>query len=191
MSKPSVVVWLGLVLLTGIGCQKAAEAPPAPPPPGPRVENPQLGLAINQLPGFFKVVVNEGDQLMLEPASGEANARLALLVHPKERYGINLVAASHDYKTAIEAAGGTNYGKDPTEYASPLGTTMYNRARLAGGDAGFDEMAVFVIHPWQDRKLEFRYRYPSSDDPEVKQQRVDQLMEVVGETVGLGEPEGG
>jgi len=186
LEKVRTLWWLALIVLC-VGCGQGAEEAPAGP--GPRVENAEVGVAIAELPAYFQVSANEGTSLVLVPADGEAGVTLEVIAGEFETGGINLVAASQDFKTAVEEEGGKNYGADPTEYFSEnLGTVMYNRARFDTNTGPVDEMRVFVIHPWGDRNLQFRYRYPATGEPEGKQARVDQLMGVVGETEGLGEP---
>ena len=171
---------LGLLLLLGlVGCQaEQQEAAPSAPEPV-RVENAEVGIALASLPAFFRVDVNEGDRLVLAPADPAVAGELTISAGEPQRSGINLVAAIEEHKAQLaERADGEFKGQ--RELGGPLGTAFYSRGRYTGDDGtAMEEIKIFVIHPWGDRRLNLDYVYPAGDDSAQRLQ--DQMFEVFGE----------
>ncbi len=185
---------LPLTLLLIVACGGAGPEPaPVEEPVGERVENPSLGVVIGALPPSLQVLTNEEGRLELKPKDG--NGTLQVVVDPPETGGINLVAAHREHKEAIEAKGGSYKGR--LELGSPFGTTFLSRGVYSEeGRGSVEEAIIFVIHPWQDRRLSLVYRYPAPgpevEDPNAYSKALleGNLFELLGEMEGLPAPAG-
>ena len=163
-----------LLFLPGCQQQTGEEAPP-----GERVENPNVGIAIAALPSFFAVESNEGEQIALVPADGTTPGRLLVQAGPAESGGINLVAAVQAHADSIRDDFGGQY-KGQNELGSHLGTAFYSRGQYDDdGGQTTEETVIFLVHPWGDRTLQLIYRYPPGEDSKARLE--DQLFEVLGE----------
>lgn len=169
-----------LAVLIG-GCQPSSVPEAAVPV---RVESPELGIAIADLPEFFHLAVNEGTTLELVPADPEDGGRLTIVAGQGQVAGVNLVQAVWDHKAKIEGRpGGEFLGQ--RELGTHLGTAFYSRGQYQGEGEGVleEETAIFVIHPWGDRRLDLIYRYPAGDDTSERLEK--QLFAVLGQIEGL------
>ncbi|MEM1202779.1 MAG: hypothetical protein AAGN66_06075 [Acidobacteriota bacterium] len=187
---PKISRWLPLavaVLLVGLaGCAEKAPPPSEPEPEPVRVENAGVGVALASLPAFFRVDVNEGDRFVLVPADPQVAGELTIVAQDPQTAGINLLAAVEEHKAQLgEAADGEFKGQ--RELNGPLGTAFYSRGRYTAEDGtATEEIKVFLIHPWGDRRLDLSYVYPAGDD--TAQRLQDQLFEVFGELEPLEVP---
>lgn len=177
-----------VVLLLGgmFGCAPAAEEEAAAPAPVPvRVEIPELGLVILDLPTFFRVASNQDAHLVLEPAAADAVGRLEISADVPD---VNLVEAIKEHKASIEARGGEYKGQQ--ELMSPvLGTAFYSRGVVPGEDgASIEEVVLYTLHPDGDHRIDLVYRYPLGEDSGVRLE--EHLFGIFGELEGLPVLEG-
>ncbi len=180
-TQPTVTLVLAALALAGAwGCQPPAEEIQVAPP-GERVENPQVGVAIAALPGFFQVAVNEGAELVLAAAAETDTGRMTIVAGEPQTAGINLVEAVKGHKQEILAAPDGEY-KGQRELGLHLGTAFYSRGRYAvEGGGSEEETAVFLVHPAGDRTLELRYSYPAGDAEDTRTRIEEQLFAVLEE----------
>ncbi len=177
----SIVFSLCLTACQG-GEQDAAEN--AEPPLGERVENPQNGVALAGVPGFFRLVSNDPSGIVLAPSDAAVPGTLTVKAGEKEIGGINLIAAIEQHKEAVLARQGGDY-KGQRELGSQLGTAFYSRGHYLGDDGvALEETIVFLVHPWNDRTLQLVYVYPAGEDSGERIQ--EQLFGVLGEVEPLG-----
>ncbi len=177
MSRKLVGLLLVSLFAAGVGgCQKEGEQDVPE-----RIENPQLGIAIAALPAPFQVAVNEGTTLELVAGEG----RLSIIAGAAQVAGINLVQAVWDHKASIVDRPGGEY-KGQQELGTQFGTAFYSRGRYQGDAGEVEETVILVIHPWGDRRLDLRYRYPATDDSKERIQ--EQLFAVLERLRGLPRP---
>ncbi len=165
-------------------CSRAPEE--AREPPAERVENPELGIAIADLPDDFRLAGAGSSTIELELIEGEGRIEIAA---GEPETGINLVAAVEEHKSSIlERPGGDYKGGRELQVVHLPGAAFYSRGRFENA-AGVltEETVVFLIHPWEDRQLRVTYTYPAGDDSASRLQ--DQLFPVVEELEGLEELE--
>lgn len=168
---PVACCLFGLAVLGCAGGGEEAE------PAGERVENPALGVAIGAVPPVLELAVNEGDQLELVPADDQLAGRLAVLAGESQTSGINLIAAIESHKEDILARPDGEYKGQREIAGMPLGTAFYSRGRYTAEDGTTEEESVvYLVHPWGDRTLQVRYRYPAGDDSPSRLQ--DHLFEL-------------
>lgn len=172
---------LATALLLTVACQPAAEEPAAPPK-GERVENADLGVAVAELPSFFKVSSNEGTVIELVPAAAEVEGVLKIQETEAETGGINLYAAIERHKADLQGRENGDY-KGQRELGSQLGTAFYSRGLYTEAEQAMEEVAVFLVHPKGDRELQLVYTYPAGEDS--KERMMDQLFAVLGEVEEL------
>ena len=165
---------LGLSL---VACQKEPEQDAAPPK-GERVENSALGMAIAELPAFFKLSSNEGPVIELVPADPQVEGVLKVQEGPAQTSGVNLVAAVERHKADLQGRSDGVF-KGQQELGSQLGTAFYSRGLYSEGGRTMEETLVFIVHPKGDRELQMMYSYPSGEDS--KERLMDQLFVVLGE----------
>lgn len=181
--------WMLIVLGLGLaftGCQPAeVEEEEVEVPATMRLENHELGIAIAALTPAFRLVSNEGAVIELAPAAADKEGTLTISAGEPESGGINLVAAVEEHKSEILERPGGDY-KGQREMVTPLGTTFYSRGRYQGERGEVEEVAVYMIHPRQDRQLRLLYRYPAGEDTAERLQ--DEVFEVLGELEGLDQP---
>lgn len=173
---PAGLVPVALVLLAG--CAQPTAAPPAAVE---RVESPGMGLAIAALPEPFDVAVNDGERLELTAPE----ARLAIAIGPERVAGINLVDEIEARKEWFEAAEGGGYFGN-RELMTPIGTAFTARGTYAQATGAVEETWVYAIHPSANRLLTLTYTYPTGQS----QERVQELVAVLGEIEGIGFPGG-
>lgn len=168
--------------------------PPTEEAAGPRVENPELGIAVAQLPAGFEVATNEGDELVLARRDEEDPARLAFELGPLQSSGINLVERVWEEKERIESLPDGQYRGQNELGGVPLGTTFTSRGRFRNetGEA-MEEYRALTLHPTQNRVLILDYEYPVPPPDEAeKHHRLEELMLVLEQVEpmgGTGEPE--
>jgi hypothetical protein len=164
-----------VVVALAAGCAEQQE--PAPTP----VENPALGVRIDDLPDGFTVVRNAGPELELAPATEDITGRVVVRVGPPET-GVNLVAAIQQHQAVVEARpDGIYHGA--RELEGPLGTAFYSRGSWTADDGSrVEETLVTAIHPSRDRRLDLVYSYPAGAD---SGERVTALIGLLAEIEGL------
>lgn len=169
-----------IALLTS-ACAQEPAAPPEPPK-GERVENAQLGVAVVELPAFFKVGSNQGNVIELLPADPQVEGVLTIRETEAESGGINLVAAIERHKEEL-ATRPDGVFKGQRELGSQMGTAFYSRGLFTDDGRTMEEVIVFMVHPKGDRELQMVYLYPSGDDS--KERLMDQLFGVLEELEAL------
>ncbi len=159
------------------GCQP--EEPEPEPEPAQRVENPEVGVVLTDVPDFFALEVNDGSRLELVPADGTTAGRVFVRAGEPETGGINLVAAVEEHKATILAASGEFQGQ--RELGTQMGTAFYSRGRFPDdGGQTTEETVIFMVHPLGDRTLQLVYRYPAGDDSKERiQDQLFSLLEVL------------
>ena len=160
-------------------CRQPAE-PEAEERPAMVVENVELRLRLAGVPGTFMVVMNDGDQLILNPSDSTTEGRILFANKPPEA-GQNLPAEVKAHQVFIENQEEADY-LGGQELASQLGTTYYSRGRYVQYEAEIEETVVFALHPYADRIMTITYRYPAGVDSSV---RVQQLLDVLATVEGL------
>jgi hypothetical protein len=167
------------LVLLAVGC--ASPTPePDPEPERVRVENEALGIAIAAVPAPFEVAENSGETLLFHAGGPGGEGRLEVLVGPVETSGINLVEAVKEKRADFEMADGGEYHGN-RELGTPIGTAFTARGAYDTGAGRIEESWIFAIHPLENRILMLRYAYPDGEG----QDRVDGLMEIMGEIEGL------
>ena len=145
---------------------------------GERVENAELGMAVAEVPAFFKVGSNQGSVIELVPADPQIEGTLKIQESEAETGGINLVAAVERHKADLEARPDGVF-KGQRELGSQLGTAFYSRGQYTEDGRALEETVIFIVHPKGDRELQMVYNYPAGDDS--KERLTDQLFGVLGE----------
>ncbi len=145
---------------------------------GERVENAELGMAVADVPAFFKLSSNEGSVIELVPADPQVEGTLRIHESEAETGGINLVAAVERHKADLEARPDGVF-KGQRELGSQLGTAFYSRGQYTEGGRTLEETAIFIVHPKGDRELRMVYNYPAGDDSKAR--LTEQLFSVLGE----------
>ena len=154
------------------------------PAMGARLENPENGVALAGVPGFFRVVSNDQAGIVLAPADAAVEGTLTVKAGDKGIGGVNLIAAIEQHKEAVLARQAGDY-KGQRELGSQLGTAYYSRGNYLGEDGvPREETIVFLVHPWNDRTLQLIYVYPAGEDSGARIQ--EQLFGVLGELEPLG-----
>ncbi len=179
-SIPALPLFALLALALG-GCP-----PPEPPPEplaGPRVESPELGIALASVPPPFQVAVNDGETLELTAPGPGGDGRAVFRRGPVESGGINLIEAVKAKKAEFEATEGATYFGN-RELGSPIGTAFTARASVPGPQGEVEETWIFAIHPGENRLLTLTYTYP----PGESEERVQQLLALFGEVEGRTVP---
>jgi len=165
-----------LLLVCGFGLMFAGcgrgtgEVEPQP------VSNPELGVTLSEVPEGMVVAVNQGRDLILEPAGEMPSGKVRIEVGP-EIEGVNLVAAVKEHEASFgEAPGGAYLGT--TELMSHLGSAFISRGQLDGDGERVEEARIFVVHPMGNRLLTLVYRYPAETSD--ASQRAQSLLGVLG-----------
>ena len=173
-------------LLAGLAAGLVACGPTTEPEPEPvkgeRVENAALGMAIAELPAFFKVASNEGTVIELVPVDPQVVGTLRVQESPAESGGINLVAAIERHKADIQGRPDGVF-KGQRELGSQLGTAFYSRGLFTDQGQTMEETMIFIVHPKGDRELQMVYTYPAGEDS--KERLMDQLFGVLSELEAL------
>ena len=143
-------------------------------------ENLELRLRLTSIPSGFTVVVNDGDQLILESTDSTTEGRIVFANMPPEA-GQNLPAEVKAHQIFIEDQEGADY-LGGQELVSQLGTSFYSRGRYLDDGAELEETVVFSLHPYADRIMTITYRYPAGVDSSI---RVQQLFDVLAVVEGL------
>lgn len=172
---PSTLILLAPLALA---CGKSESPPPAPPAAAASatIDNAQLGLRVTALPDGFKLVENQGEQLVFEASSDGIPAALTVTVGAPDPSGINLVEVTKSYGAeAAAAAGGKFFGG--TEMVTPSGPAYTARALVDGGTV--EERRVFLLHPGAgDRLVTLTLRYPPSE-AEASRARMQQTIDLL------------
>ena len=184
MRRFAPVFLLALLTLLSVGCQQPAEEAPAEAP-AERVENAELGVALADLPDFFKVASNDPGVIELAPKDETVEGKLTISATEPETGGINLVASIEAHQADLEGREAGAF-KGQRELGSPLGTAFYSRGQWSEAGRTMEETVVHLIHPAGDRKLLLTYVYPSGDDSSAR--LMEQLFVVLGEVEAMPEP---
>lgn len=178
LSWAACLCLVGALALTGCAQEEEAAAPPR----GERVENAELGMAVAEVPSFFKLVSNQGTVIELAPASEEVEGVLKIQESAAETGGINLVAAIERQKADFEGRENGEF-KGQRELGTQLGTAFYARGLYTEAGRNMEEVIIFMVHPKGDRELQMVYTYPAAEDS--KERLTDQLFSVLGELEAL------
>ena len=173
----SLVVTTSSVMLGS--CRQPVE-PEAEERPAMVVENLELRLRLAGIPSGFMIVMNDGDQLILEHVEDATEGQIIFANMPPEA-GQNLPAEVKAHQVFIENQDESNY-LGGQELVSQLGTSFYSRGRYVREGSEIEETIIYALHPYKDRIMTITYRYPVGDDSSV---RVQQLFEVLGVVEGL------
>jgi hypothetical protein len=161
------------------GCSREAQQSPAREPV--RVENPQLGIAIADLPDAFDVVTAAAETIELV-AEGPAGAGRAVIdAGPVQSGGINLIEATKERKAWFESQPGAIYHGN-RELGTPIGTAFTARATYSTDSGEIEETWVCAVHPGENRLLTIAYTYPTGET----ETRIEQLLALLGEIEGIG-----
>lgn len=181
-SRVAVALGLCLALALAVGCGAPEEAAPVAGEPAPRVERPELGIALAAVPEGFSVSGEAADELVLVRGDGSPG-RLAFIPGSPVTGSVNLVDAVNGHKAeTLEQPNGEYKGM--IELGSPLGTAFASRGRYDEGGSTVEDFRIFVIHPAGDRVLNLVYRYPAGDDTA---ERRDQLLSALAEVEASGD----
>ncbi|HVR30433.1 MAG TPA: hypothetical protein VMS86_12980, partial [Thermoanaerobaculia bacterium] len=172
------------LVLFGCGEEDPTEPTLAPPE---RIENPDLRIAITDLPGGFDLVTNAGARLELAREPGLPPGRAWVEVGPPVEGAINLIEIIRDERQAFEALPGGSFSGNG-ELVLPDGRpAYYSRGRFQDEGTLVEEFRVRAVHPVEsDRLLLVFYRYPAGED---SAQRLEDVLYLVGEIEGLEGPE--
>ena len=167
------------------GCADSDSTEPVAAAPE-RIENPELGVAIADLPSGFDLVTNSGATLELVREPGFPPGRAWVEVGPPVEGAINLIEIISDERQAFEALPGGSFAGNG-ELVLPDGRpAYYSRGRFEDEGALVEEFRVRSIHSVEpDRVLLVFYRYPAGED---SAQRLEDVLYLVGEIEGLGAP---
>ncbi len=166
------------LLLFVLGCKQSGSAV-EPTPPGARVENATLGLAIAELPSDFEVDTNNDGDLILtaEGATGPGVVRFE--IGPEEQGSVNIVAASSQTKAVFESRqAGEFFGNQ--ELMTPIGSFFTARGAYQEGQGRIEELLAFTLHPNSNRLVRVSFRYPAGEAAE----RAPQFALLLGELEG-------
>lgn len=154
----------------------------APPPvPGPRVERPDLGIALASVPTPFELEASAATGIVLVVRNPEGDGRLSIEAGPAEPGAINLVEQVEKRKAVFEGLPeGEYHGRN--ELGGSLGPMFTARGSYRSGAARIEEIWAFTVHPRANRLLVFTYRYPAGDD---SAERASQLLHLLGEVEPL------
>lgn len=173
------------------GAAPAGEEATAEAPPGERVENGALGIALVSVPAGFEVETNEGEALVL--ARTEDEGSLSFEMTPIQSAGVNLQARVWEEKERIEGLPGGQYRGQNELGGVPLGTTYTSRGRFeTESGEPVEEYRALLVHPTQNRMLILDYEYPVPEPGAQGNERLVHLMQVLEQveplTVGEADP---
>jgi len=166
--------------LAGLVLGACAGPAPEPQAAGSRVERPAIGLALASTPPPFAVAGEAPDRIEL---AAPGPARLSISIGPEQRAGINLVDHVAARKSWFEETAGASYFGN-RELMTPIGTAFTARGTYVGADGEVEETSVYAVHPSANRLVTVTFIYP----PGESQERVQQLIAVLGEIDGIGFP---
>ncbi len=143
----------------------------------PAVTNAALGITLSHLPDGFRVVRNEGDQLVLKRTDPDDSATLSFKIGPEQTAGVNLVERVWQEKARIESLPDGDYKGQNELGGAAIGTIYTSRGRYRGDDGEMiEEYRALAVHPAANRLLILDYRYPPT---ERTGERLTQLMQVI------------
>lgn len=175
---------LALALTACAGPGEEAPQPAAQEEPPQRVDNPDLGIALADVPDDFQLVANDAEGIRLEtkPDPELAPGTVEITVGEEQRAGVNLVRGVRDQQEYLESQPeGKFLGQ--VELMGPTGTAYSTRGRYQQDGQMVEEIRLLALHPQHpdvDRMLSVRYVYEVSGDTK---ERLSQAMEVLGEVV--------
>lgn len=176
-----------LLVLTLAACAGPGEEAPQPAAqeePPQRVDNPELGIALADVPDDFRLVANDAEGIRLEtqPDPDLAPGTVAITVGEAQRAGVNLVQGVRDQQEYLESQPeGKFLGQ--VELMGPTGTAYSTRGRYQQDGTTVEEIRLLALHPQHpdvNRMLSIQYVYEVSGDTK---ERLNQAMEVLGEVV--------
>lgn len=174
-NTPTTAV-LAALLLT-VGCSYQSDEPEAR-----RVESPELGIVLADIPETFEVVADRGGPLALAPVDPAVGGRVLFSLRVPEVGGINLVGAVHKHQARIEGLPSGDY-RGARELRTPHGPAFYSRGRYERDGNLVEDTHLFMLHPTGDKMLDIAYTYPAADD---SSERIESLINVIAEIEGMG-----
>lgn len=171
---------LGICVLFVACGQEAPEPPPAPAAPQ-RVENPEAGLALTDVPDGWRLVSNQGAEIVLERKPQLPPGTATVAATEEQQAGVNLVDAVNEQKAEIEQRPEGRF-QGQTELRGPLGTAFLTRGRWSNEGTDWEELRIFSLHPGGNRMVVLTYDYALTGDTK---DRAEQVMELLAYVEGL------
>jgi len=181
-SQTRLTLALGLCALV-VACAQP-EPPPAPAAPQ-RVENPEAGLALTDVPDGWRLVSNRDAEIVLERKPELPPGTATVTATEEQRAGVNLVDAVNQQKAEMEERTDGRF-QGQTELRGPLGTAFLTRGRWSQDGTDWEELRIFSLHPGGNRMVVLTYDYPLTGDTK---DRAEQVMELLGYVEGLATAE--
>jgi hypothetical protein len=155
---------------------------------GPPATNEELGITLSSVPSGFRVLRNEGAELVLERTDPEDGAVLEMLVGPAQSAGINLKERVWEEKARIESLPGGDYKGQNELAGADIGTVYTSRGRYLNDEGeAVEEYRALAVHPIasedEHRLLILDYEYPPT---EKTGERLNQLMQVIEQVRAAG-----
>ena len=184
----ATLLTLGLVACQGPSSEPTPEEKPAPTLP--RIESPDLGIAIGALPAVWTVETNQGSELRLahHDADGTADGELWFEVRKPAIGGVNLVDMIKEAQASYESMPqGSFHGQ--VELGTQFGTAFSVRGRFEQDGQLMEERQIFSVHPDdRDKALVMVYRYPAGED---SRPRTEEMLNLFTELESLAFQQGG
>lgn len=149
-----------------------------------RVENPDLGLALTDVPDPFRLVSNDAEGIRLEtkPHPEMTSGTVLVTAGEEQRAGVNLVKGVREQQEYLESQPeGKFLGQ--VELMGPTGTAYSTRGRYQQEGKSMEEIRLLALHPRHpdvNRMLSVKYVYQVSGDTK---ERLEHAMAVLGEVV--------
>lgn len=165
-SRRGVVVAVAVATLLAVGCGRGetGEATSAPHAElSRRVENPELQLALADVPAGLEVAANEGAEIHLRPVAQGLDG-LLVVAEDEPRTNPNMVAAIEEHQATIESRPDGVYGGQ-RELTYSFGSAFYSRGQFTENGRPMEETILVTLHPAKgDRLLRMTYTYPVAAD---------------------------
>jgi hypothetical protein len=178
----SLIVFAAVLATSACGPKATDEESPAA---GPPATNQELGITLSSVPAGFRVLRNEGAELVLERTDPEDAAVLELLVGPAQSAGINLKERVWEEKARIESLPGGDYKGQNELAGADIGTIYTSRGRFLDEEGrAVEEYRALAVHPIasedEHRVLILDYEYPPTERTGERLNQLMQVLEVVG-----------
>lgn len=165
---------LSIAAVLGLAACGGSSEPEAEPMPEP-VTSAAAGVTFSVLPEGFEVTRNAADAFELSTNVPERTGVMWVEAGEVSQFGIELDSAVwQDQESYDERPGGEYFGGQ--KLVSQLGEAYYSRGRF-DGDGREEEVAIFALHPSENRLLTLHYRYPAGED---SAERLPELLELLG-----------
>ena len=172
---------IALALTALVGCQSSSPPPEEEEVDLPvRVENPELKLALADIPDVFALETNSGADMRLTRVGEEITGSLWVEVAGEE-VRLNLVDIVNSQRESYENQPSGSFSGSRELMMADGRPGYYSRGRFLDGEAEVEEFRIFSIHPIQNRLVTIFYRYPAGTD---SADRLNDLLLVAGELEG-------